>query len=260
MQRKLTISFAGRDTPGVRMRAFVTALRLTTAILRDIDKNLSGTHEESVHLEIIGAQKSSPLSLIIESVPRLPNIQVNPVIDSFMDDYRRAERGERPKYCSPKALGRLKELAEIGNNGQLSMLSFTVGSETIVPSIELAGKIDRLLRPSEETHFEFMTFVGTLESLDVHNVKEFKIFSPAYPRGIECFFNESLYPNVHAAVRSRVSVYGKARFEGREPKAVDVEKIELLPPNIPQFNDLKAINITDGENTADHLFKLRHGD
>jgi len=260
MQQRLIISLAGRDTPGVRVRAIITALKLTTAILRDIDKNLSDSHEESVHLECVSAQKSSPLSLTIESHPRSPDIQANPVIDSFMDDYRRTERGDRPKYCSPKALGRLKELAEIGNNGQLSLLSFTVGSETIVPGAELAVKIDRLLRSGEETHFEFITLVGTLDTLELHNVTEFKIFSPAYPRGIECFFKESLYQSVYAAVRSRVSVYGKVRFEGREPKAVEVERIEPLPSNIPQFDDLNGINITDGENAADHLFKLRHGD
>src|ERR1700690_2864041 len=69
---------------------------------------------------------------------------------------------------------------------------------------------------------------GRLESLNLHNCREFTIYPSIPGFSIPCSFPEALYDEVHRAVNKNVTVFGILSFRPDRaiPERVQVKRIE----------------------------------
>ncbi len=108
---------------------------------------------------------------------------------------------------------------------------------------------------------------GRIERLNIHNKNECALFSPIHDRGIECNFDTTVFPEVHAAVGRNATVFGKLKFSGRSalPEHIHILSVQVHPPDdeLPTLGSLRGlldISALGGLSTADFLATVRNGD
>lgn len=101
------------------------------------------------------------------------------------------------------------------------------------------------MRERPEESFEG-SVKGRLEAINLHDDKNtFRIYPVAGPSRVTCHFPEDLRDQAVAAVDRNVIVYGELKYKANAPfpDEIEVEKIEILPPDedLPALMELRGV-------------------
>lgn len=132
------------------------------------------------------------------------------------------------------------------------------GEEPVVPTQHVAANVDAILR--KRYRCSYGTIEGRLETLNVHGSNQFTIYDVLTDEKTVCEFPEEMYPKAYAAVRKRVVVVGRVKFNrDGEPVSMTVEDLRERPDaeKLPQFRDGEEVDLTGGMDSAAYVRGMR---
>ncbi len=132
------------------------------------------------------------------------------------------------------------------------------GEEPVVPTQHVAANVDAILR--KRYRYSYGTIEGRLETLNVHGSNQFTIYDVLTDEKTVCEFPEEMYPKAYAAVRKRVVVAGRLKFNrDGDVVSMTVEDLRERPEaeNLPQFREGEEIDLTGGTDSATYVRGMR---
>jgi hypothetical protein len=88
------------------------------------------------------------------------------------------------------------------------------------------------------------TIEGDLLALNIKGRLKFSVYETLTDKPVTCFFPDKMFSEVVAAIRKRVSAYGKISYKKNgEPKSIEIEELNVFPPEdeLPRFSDMIGI-------------------
>ena len=130
----------------------------------------------------------------------------------------------------------------------------------VEPTHHLTANVDLLIEPPVRAHYENTTLRGWLDDVKTHGKKQFVIYDTLTDEAIACRFQKEDLQRVLRSMNKIVSVTGRARYDdsGR-PKSITVEAFQTIESadKLPQMDDLKGIDVTDGDESSKYVRKGR---
>jgi hypothetical protein len=274
---RITVQFQGslEDDWHVTLSAFLSQLEAIKAALKQTERLVSGEDEPSVYYRIVDLRHSSPATVVLEAVSRFTQPQQETkkkTRPAHRVDYSQAtvqqffhslkeirERKQAPARADLQVLEAYRNLATPSEK-KVSGLKLINSEESVDIDRAFQSAIDEIIGPDELVEG---TINGTLEKINLHNTTRFDIFPPIGSKQVACDFKPSLKEAVIKAVDQYVCVGGKLRYKRLDnfPYAIDVESIEVLPPEdeLPSLFDIKGMapNLTAGKSTDEFLEGIR---
>jgi hypothetical protein len=258
---ELTIRI-GPDEGNATLPALIRVLADTLAILRELDVRLSSGGKKTLRWEVVAASMNSPLTLTIEGKPLATKREQHNtnVADKYIVGFKQIKSGVKPPaYFSPQVIQKAKELAKAETGGAGNIVYSGAGSETVEVTPDFADKAQSILDRTHE--FTHTTLEGRLETLDLHEKCAFGIYNTLTKDFITCNFDESMLPDVIAAVRRKVAVTGRAKLNRRTGKPVsirvDAMRVFRSKDQLPKFNPGEYINITGDMDPTEYIRRAR---
>jgi len=125
---------------------------------------------------------------------------------------------------------------------------------------EYEATIERILGTSIPTDGAVS---GLLESVNVHNRRQFVLYPPIPGHRIRCVFPEAMFDDVREAIKSNVTVWGTLYYQQDRafPHMVHVTRMETHPPDrgLPTLRSLKGVapDCTGGIESVDYVRSVR---
>lgn len=259
VQNDLTIKISPEDD-GVNPHTFITVISSTIKLLESIDCEMTGDRTPSVAWRIVRLGMSSPAEIVLVSHTKNGRDGVDSS-QALMDGMRRMETtSEKPRFFSEESLVNARRLSRLVGNGR--WFQYQLNGDTIRPTGHIAANIDAVA--SKAGQIEDMCVDGRLEAVYVHGGNpQFQVFDPITDKGVKCYFPDEDLDSVIDLLKSRVRVYGLAKFNKKdEILSVQVDSFEKLPeqdevPSIEELHDAK-IDITGDEDSADYVRRIRN--
>jgi hypothetical protein len=132
------------------------------------------------------------------------------------------------------------------------------GEEPVSPTQHVAANVDAILR--KRYRYTYATLEGMLETLNVHGGNAFTIYDVLTDHKTVCEFPEDLYAKAYAAVRKRVLVTGRIKYNrDGDPVSMTVETIRERRPAeaLPQIRAGEEIDLTGGMDSAEYVRGMR---
>ena len=271
---RLHVASENRD---VNAEAFLTILRTTIDVLKEIDKTSSRFRGENVEWLITDAGKNSPIFAEIGGIGLLKeNGQVaEAVIDSFVTGLSHLERNNTcPDNFNERSLDATADLIRSFSK-RVTSIEFSTKTCRAALSPQLARnanyarqRLELERGKSGPTYTEHGAVEGRLRQLEtLPGQKRDKLVIEDDLTGvkIQCYFrNPEIEAQARDAWKQRVSVTGKItvdRISG-EPASVLVEGIRVLRERseLPQMEDLYGIDITHGIESSKYIEGLRNAE
>jgi hypothetical protein len=139
-----------------------------------------------------------------------------------------------------------------------SIVISTPGEEPVVPTQHVAANVDAILL--KRYRYSYGALEGRLETFNVHGTRTFTIYDVLTDDKTVCEFPEDMYPKAYAAVRKRVVVTGRMKFNrDGVPVTMTVEELRERPDasGLPQFRAGEEIDLTGGMDSAEYVRGMR---
>jgi len=103
------------------------------------------------------------------------------------------------------------------------------------------------------------TVEGRLEAISVHDRPALSIWDMLTNDKIECLVNDAQLATGLTLLRKRVAVTGVVKYVNHVPKSVQVDSFDVLPEmeSLPQPQNIRPINITNGLSSEEHVRRIR---
>jgi hypothetical protein len=104
---------------------------------------------------------------------------------------------------------------------------------------------------------------GFLEALNVHTSNRFVLYPPILDSRVICYFPESMFEQVRAAIKRNVTVTGLLFYQPDRPfpEKVQVEALEVHPPDseLPTLDQLRGVfgGCTGGKSAVEFVRGIR---
>jgi len=241
----ITITVDGDE---ISIEDFSDVQRYFSIILEEIDKESFRSDKRSVKWNISSVSNGS-VNLTFSGVPISPNVDLKSVSD-LVENIQSgisvlAEKAQRPRFFSDRALKQLESLANKLNHG---MQVLKLGSETHVVSItkDIARNVDEIIGPRFES---YGSIEGCLDGANIHKDPYFHVYTSLNDRLIRCNVDKGMTQRMLDCLGQRVYVYGliQSRNDG-ERVSILVQEIETLPSE----NELPTIQEMIGILAEDH--------
>jgi len=265
--KKIKIELIGMHTDNkyVRLSDFTDQLIAFGEALKQTDLLVSKKTKPTVFYRIVGLSHSSPALVELEAIPLDPmEDNSDEVVDVFLKSMEGIiYREEAPDFFNDDTFDAYRALGKKLNKG-ISHLVVSSNGHKINITKELPNKIQIIQGPVE---IVLGSISGKLEVINVHaGANEFRIYPIVGPKKIRCKFPSDLKKIAFSAIESYVTVFGKLKYKAhsRYPFAMDVEKIEVSPPEetLPTLSELRGIapDLTGGISPEDFVRNLRDTD
>lgn len=241
-----------------QLRAYARLIHKTEVIVT------GGSGVSSFHLRLVGLSHSSPIEVILEGVPIVPEYDVcGKVLDAVIPVVEAATNGGIDHYeIDSTYLSILYDVASrIGTKVGPSRLERS--GKMLKITSDVCRKVSALL--AEETSCEG-DMTGVLEYLNIHdNQNIFRIYPDSGPSMVNCRFPDELRSEAINAVGKYVEVVGRLLFRSMNyhPHAIEVERISIMPDEVdlPTLMDLRGIapELTGGLDAIEFVKKIRNG-
>jgi hypothetical protein len=240
----LELIIEGRPEAGGYVLAsdFITGIQAFMGTMNIADKLVTGAKSPSFLLRIVGLSLCSPARVLFAAEPK-KDIDVRDdvsrhlfgVIDSI-------ERGKEIALDDYALLENLQTLVSPIGKSVVS-LGVTAKDNKVSLTEEFQHKVG-LRIAAEETFPGHLT--GMLEYINVHaGTRSFRIYPDIGPSHVTCDFPQEMTDLAVDGIRQYVGVWGNLRQKkaARYPYAIDVEHIEIFPPedDLPKLRDLYGI-------------------
>lgn len=231
------------DGDGISIEDFSDVQRRFSIILEEIDKESFESDKRSVRWNISSVSTGS-VNLTFSGVPISSNID-SKSISNLVENIQSgisvlAEKAQRPRFFSDRALKELESLAKKLNHG---MQVLKLGSETHVVSItkDIARNIDEIIGPRFES---YGSIEGCLDGANIHKDPYFHIYTALNDRLIKCNVDKKMTQRMLDCLGQRVYIYGliQSRNDG-ERVSILVQEIESLPSEdeLPTIQEMIGI-------------------
>jgi hypothetical protein len=237
------------DDPVVPFTAFITVAQEAVELLRGVDCAKAGTPKPNMSWDILDISMRSPIALTLQS--RAFGNQDVEVVDPFLQDVDRLEKGELPKYLNPEMQIRLKKLVSVINHG-IRGIRLNSDSLEVRPTLRIAAKVDELTN----LYYEFWSIEGKLDVISVHGKDSITVWDARWHCAVKCLISDEKLSEAKDLLGQGVSVRGRIKCEYNRPKEVtDVLEIRSLGyrATLPQAEDIAPVDLTGGSEPADYL-------
>lgn len=229
-------------------------------LLKIIEREMHGSSR--IKWRVHDIQRSNPYRTVLYATSKGGRLKHQGVGLALRNGFRTLETSvEPPQYFNDEALDITKKAMMHLSNGFKSVSFADLRNEDKVhPTLQTLVNIEKLKQLSTQIHYEWSTITGKIESLDIHDAEDqsFGIWHALTGQPIECLFGSEHRDKVIKNIDKRVSVHGRLKYDRYGvPKEIEVSEITEIPPT--RFQDIKPLNITNGENTAEFIRKQRNG-
>lgn len=136
------------------------------------------------------------------------------LIDRVVDTIRSLKANDTPAWLS---------YADIRAFGELGTpLDFHTRRITIADMEIDRAFVEACTRTVAEAKESYGEVVGSLDNVNVHRKRQFRLYPADQDRGVPCDFTDPLYDDVHRALTKRVRVTGRVV---RDPNGVTVDRV-----------------------------------
>jgi hypothetical protein len=169
-----------------------------------------------------------------------------------------------PPYFDSDALEQTRRLSNLTGKDVQGIVFSAPGEADVLVTQRAAANVDDLTQTAPHPHFENSSITGILEQVTYAPGKpKFRLRRTASGLAVDCTFEPDQLEAVKSELPHRVRVYGETKYNRvGDPISIKVESIERLPEGKApvQFDDLRGIDITSGEDAADYVGRLRGDD
>ncbi len=258
----------GTSARGVDAEAFVAFFRHAIDALKAIDRGLSTHGVETLRWDVVNAGSNSPIFATLHGESLLDHNghygeEVIAVFVGGLDHLR--ESNTCPPRFTRDALRYVKRLVQAATSFNLDA-SVSAGASHISIERPIGANADwaiKVLDLQKPRYTEYGAIEGTLKGLSTSGEHRDKLVLVDRLTGEEtpCYLREDLDTKAREAWKKRVVVTGQLVINRHTKKNVElrVEDIRILRDRseLPQFDDLHGIDITDGMTAADYIRDLR---
>lgn len=248
----LEVVIEGTDQ-SVPLSSFLKVVENAFSLLKGVDSALGGGGGQRTKWDLVGASMHSPCTVAISAAP-LAQGRVEAGIAGCVAGLRRLDaEAHMPQYFDDAMLEHAKKIVSTLADG-VSLIRFSAGGLTAIPTQRVAANVDRLTRRSKQEGM----LEGCLQRVDAHGDLRFRIFDVVTGEGVPCDFGDALREKVRSSLYERVKVTGTIHYsrEGK-PVRVEVKDVTPFPKNPPGFFRIPPIDITGGVDAADYIERLR---
>lgn len=245
---KLTIRVTG-DDEAVSLASFLKVAQTMFELLRGVDETVSGEEGNRIEWQIESVSMDSPLAMTIGSKGGYTQ-RADTVIHGVLSDVASLdERSLQPRYLRETLMEKIKGMVSVLSAG-LTRIELEAAQLLAVPTQRIAAHVDELTQPYEAD----ATLEGTLEMVNLHETKIFRIYDTLTGSGVECVFTDEQRAEVKGAIETRVSVHGTMKYhrDGR-PIKMKARSITRLTGSPPQFFEVPPIDVTGGVDPGDYV-------
>jgi hypothetical protein len=258
MRNELTVKLLARGGH-VTVSSLIDALDRTLQILRGLEENSDGDISNKSDWRILRISLNGSLKVTVanESAPS--------IITTYMGGLRTIERAaEAPASFDLSALENTRRLSGLLNDDLEAIVFSSPGESEVMLTQHAAANVDALTQTAPGPRYDYTSLTGILEQVTyMPGHPKFRLRRSASGLTVDCTFDPSRLSEVKDALPNRVRVSGTAKYNRvGDPISMQVDQIEQLPTQnrLPQFDDLVGIDITEGEDAAEYVGRLRGDD
>ncbi len=164
-----------------------------------------------------------------------------------------------PRYFTADTLDATRKLAKMMSGEDFALEFASNGSAKTTLTDQAVKHIDELTKRAH-LYVDFSTIEGRLEVVSVHEGKAIFIWETLTNRKIECRIGDEHFQAAQSLLGNRVRVTGRVSYRNHIPWLIHVEEpIRRLRTmsELPQPNDIGAINITGTLTSEEHVRRMR---
>ncbi|MCX6841288.1 MAG: hypothetical protein NTX53_03250 [candidate division WOR-3 bacterium] len=257
----ISITAAASAGDAVQLEDFLGELDAAKHALIELDKQKSGTGKRTLTYNIVKLSYASPATVVLEAVP-LRYRKGNPaaVVGSYISGMKAIKAGHIPEELGQDVVLALRRIGKQASR-RIGEVVYSSNGESVQVTKGLDAMIEAILGPDEVVQG---SMTGMLEMINIHNdANRFTIYPPAGPSRVDCRFRAAQTAKAIQGVGHNVCVKGQLRYKARDrfPYAVDVEDVEIYPPDneLPTLSDLRgaAPDITGNLTVEEFIERLR---
>jgi hypothetical protein len=235
---KITFVMDSKDE-FIPLSAFKTALDQLTAILHEVEHDISASKQSQLKWGITQLSLNSPATIGLDNLEKQKTILANRTSSIVVNGINLlVKEKKRPEFFNNVALANARSLAKLAVYELKRIRIYSDGTEAEI-SQQIATNVTDIL--------ENLEYVGSIEGmLEVISGREgkpiyFRIEDIVSQAEVTCYIHEDILSQALQAFRKRVIVSGliKSDSEGN-PTSIRVEQIEILPDekDLPQVQDV----------------------
>jgi len=268
-EHALKLQFGSQDK-AVNAQAFFDAFHSAISALKEIDKGLSTFGAETIEWLIVDATSNSPISATIRGRSTSSgNGDGKEVVEVFAAGVEQLNGANTcPPHFTKGALYHLRELANTARRFHLRPVVSTA-ARTVHVARELARNADwaiKVLHQEKNRYTEYGSLEGILRVLDVSNKRDkLVIVDRLTGHETRCYLLcDELEAKAREGWKKRVIVTGTITVNKltRDPIKIEVDDIRILRERseLPQIDELPAVDITEGVESSEYIRGLRDAD
>lgn len=259
MARADVTLIVGPDFGDIPAGSFLDAVEHSLFILRELDSAISLKRSGTLHWIIGGLSLKSPATVTLQAIPPIEGRDFGPeVVRAYIDGLNQLETdGAAPPFFTEDALEAAGKLGRVrpGPEGRVKVQAL---GRTVTVTERVSASVSEL---KARTYAIQGSIEGTLDIVNLHDRREFRIYDAIYGLGVPCHFPPELLESVRNGLGKRVSVSGRIRVNQRGDKLLaQVETLRILPPEeeLPKPSDVRGLvpDMTGGRLSEDYLREL----
>jgi hypothetical protein len=265
MGKRITIRLIGSDKDGgdVRLSEFIDQLEAFKDALKQTERILSGSDQQSIYYKIVALSHNSPAEMTIEAVatPR-SRVTAAKLTGGFISGLREIRKKKPPVNADLASLEAYKKLA-VPLEKNVRRIEVLDDRRKIIPiDYEFAEKVEEIIGPDT---IAFGSLSGRLERVNLHNGLTFDIYPTVGPARVRCIFHPELKQKVKDALDAYCTVSGKLRYKQWDqfPYRIDANDIDPHESNqkLASLHELRGLapQSTGGMSAEDFVRSVRHG-
>jgi hypothetical protein len=244
----------------VPMGAFISSLTSFLGILRDVDAAVSKDQRGSVDWEVVSLQQNSPIVIGARPSPRVDVQDQSSMVEAqIIENCSLLGRGEEPTKILPfAALKRIERLAKPSSDLGPSCIYIDTKQEAIIGE-------DTLRNVQQFTRVRYSGFgsiIGKLESVSVHNGREFRVWDEATRKPIRCTFVAEQEERVISYLEERARIRARGMLHSNAsglPIKMELEDLEVAAKrDLPTIDEMTGFvhDFTEGKSLKRYLEDL----
>jgi hypothetical protein len=244
--KRITLRLRGldEDNGDVRLNDFVLQLDILKKALSETQKLISD--RPISYFKIVELRQNSPAQIVLEAVPTRyeDEIQTQALIDKFFYSISEIDKGNYPEGFTHETFDAYKDLTSLREKKRLTEIAILRNGNEPDLLADFATNIEKIMGADE---FEFGTYTGMLDAINIHNQNIFYIYPTSQLPKLKCTFSKEIRAIAISAIGKYVTVTGEKRLKPKITDALPYEmhaneiEIHIDEDNLPDLKGLKGI-------------------
>jgi len=250
----------GEGVKRVSLDVLTEALQNALEILQNVSQDFTSG---AVRWEVVKASLKSPLMLAFapssQNNGKLPPAVGRRIVAACAGGFDELEREAiLPPHFNEEALLAADRLMKVAQK-EGAKLAVGAGRRPEVTPTTRAVEHIRQVVDKARMYIDYGTIEGSLDEISVRGGLHFAVWEALTNHRIECAATPERLEEAKALLGRRVAVSGRVRYRNRKPTSIRVEAIKTLreASELPQLEDMPAIDITGGLNSEEYVRRMR---